>query len=126
MYTVATDGTQLFQRHGLRFCGPKHWIQTTSAVRNGLDGVAHESALKITDIEAIARRIHGGAELVVDNPFATLYSPLGADVVHSTTKYINGHSDVVGDIVIAKNDALAQKIRFTKCRWCRPGPQVRG
>ncbi|HAY43221.1 MAG TPA: cystathionine gamma-synthase, partial [Micrococcaceae bacterium] len=58
-----------------------------------------------------------GALLVVDNTFASpfLQQPLtlGADiVVHSTTKYIGGHSDVVGGAVIVKDDELAEKIGF--------------
>src|SRR5258707_520571 len=55
--------------------------------------------------------------LVVDNTFATpmLQQPLalGAHVVvHSTTKYLNGHSDVVGGTIITSDDALAEKLRF--------------
>jgi cystathionine gamma-lyase len=74
--------------------------------------------LKLIDIEAIAsitkkRKIL----LVVDNTFATPYlqNPLvlGADVVlHSTTKYIGGHSDVIGGVLVTNDDALAEKIRF--------------
>ena len=67
--------------------------------------------LRIADIAALAAFAHErGASLVVDNTFATPYlqSPLslGADVVvHSTTKYLGGHSDVVGGLV-ATNDSL--------------------
>ena len=117
--------TQLFQRHGLRFqFVDLSTLDPNDAIPADAKMVWMESPtnplLKITDIEAVARRAHEvGAELVVDNTFATpiFQRPLslGADyVVHSTTKYINGHSDVVGGIVIAKNDALAQKIRFYK------------
>jgi cystathionine beta-lyase/cystathionine gamma-synthase len=74
--------------------------------------------LKLIDIRAasaIAKR--AGAKVVVDNTFATpiLQRPLalGADVVvHSTTKYLNGHSDVVGGAVLTSDDALATQLRF--------------
>ncbi|HXD28817.1 MAG TPA: cystathionine gamma-synthase [Arthrobacter sp.] len=74
--------------------------------------------MKITDIAAIARATHdAGALLVVDNTFASPYLQqpldLGADVVvHSTTKYIGGHSDVVGGAVVVKDAELAGKIGF--------------
>lgn len=74
--------------------------------------------LKVIDIPAMAEIAHaGGALLGVDNTFATpvLQRPLklGADlVVHSMTKYLNGHSDVVGGIVITSNEALAEKVKF--------------
>ncbi|HET9863803.1 MAG TPA: cystathionine gamma-synthase [Steroidobacteraceae bacterium] len=81
------------------------WIETPS-----------NPLLRITDIADIARRGHAqGALVVADNTFL---SPgwqrpleLGADlVVHSTTKYINGHSDVVGGAVIAKTAELAEQV----------------
>jgi len=75
--------------------------------------------LRIIDISAAARVAHEhGALLVVDNTFATpmLQRPLelGADiVVHSATKYLNGHSDMVGGIaVVGDNEELAQKLWF--------------
>lgn len=74
--------------------------------------------LKIVDIAAVAKIAHAaGALLVVDNTFATpaLQQPLslGADVVvHSTTKYIGGHSDVVGGALIVKDDTWADKIAY--------------
>ncbi len=73
--------------------------------------------IKITDIEACARIAHDhGAVLVVDNTFASpiLQRPLelGADVVmHSVTKFINGHTDVVGGIVVCRNDELLDRVR---------------
>ena len=72
------------------------------------------------DIEAIAAIAHErGATVVVDNTFATPYlqQPLlhGADiVVHSATKYLGGHSDVVGGFVALNDDALASRLRFTQ------------
>ena len=74
--------------------------------------------LKIFDIERIAAVAKKrGILCVVDNTFATPYlqSPLalGADlVVHSATKYLNGHSDVVGGCVMTSNKELAEKLHF--------------
>jgi cystathionine gamma-synthase len=74
--------------------------------------------LNITDIEQLAEAAHAaGALLVVDNTFASPYLQqpltLGADVVvHSTTKYIGGHSDVVGGAIVVKDDETADKIAF--------------
>ena len=72
------------------------------------------------DIEAIATLAHDhGALVVVDNTFATPYLQqpltLGADVVvHSATKYLGGHSDVVGGFVAVDDDELAERLRFTQ------------
>jgi cystathionine gamma-synthase len=87
------------------------WIETPS-----------NPLLRITDIEAVSRRAHEiGALAVVDNTFL---SPgwqrpltLGADlVVHSTTKYLNGHSDVVGGAVVAaKKEMHEQLIWWANC-----------
>ncbi len=74
--------------------------------------------LNIGDIEALASVAHdAGALLVVDNTFATPYLQqplgLGADVVvHSTTKYAGGHSDVVGGAVVVRTLELAEAISF--------------
>ncbi len=76
--------------------------------------------LTCIDIEAVAATAHErGAVVVVDNTFATPYlqRPLafGADiVVHSTTKYLGGHSDVVGGFVALDDDSLAHRLRFTQ------------
>ena len=72
------------------------------------------------DIEAIAAIAHErGALVVVDNTFATPYLQqpltLGADiVVHSATKYLGGHSDVVGGFLAVDDDELADRLRFTQ------------
>ncbi len=71
----------------------------------------------IADVAAIAHQ--HAAQLVVDNTFATpvLQQPLtlGADVVmHSTTKYLNGHSDVIGGIVLTSDDVWAERLRFAQ------------
>lgn len=74
--------------------------------------------LKLCDIRAIAERCHAaGATLVVDNTFASpaLQNPLdlGADIVlHSTTKYIGGHSDVIGGALITNNAEWSEKLAF--------------
>ncbi|WP_026534460.1 cystathionine gamma-synthase [Arthrobacter sp. H14] len=83
------------------------WVETPS-----------NPMMKITDIAALAEKAHSiGAWLVVDNTFASPYlqTPLalGADVVvHSTTKYIGGHSDVVGGAVVMNDDDIAEKVGF--------------
>jgi cystathionine gamma-synthase len=72
------------------------------------------------DIESIAAIAHErGALVVVDNTFATPYLQqpitLGADVVvHSATKYLGGHSDVVGGFLAIDDDELAERVRFTQ------------
>jgi cystathionine beta-lyase/cystathionine gamma-synthase len=76
--------------------------------------------LRLVDIAAcgeIARR--RGAQLVVDNTFATpfLQNPLalGAHVaLHSTTKYIGGHSDVIGGAIVVDDEELAKRLQFTR------------
>jgi cystathionine beta-lyase/cystathionine gamma-synthase len=85
--------------------------------------------MHITDIAAAAEIAHArGAWLVVDNTFATPYFQrplaLGADaVVHSSTKYLNGHSDVVGGLVLTSNDELIEGLRFMqKSAGAVPGP----
>jgi cystathionine gamma-synthase len=85
------------------------WIETPS-----------NPLLRITDIAAVTRLSHDvGALVVVDNTFLSpaIQQPLklGADVVvHSTTKYLNGHSDVVGGAVVWKDAALGEKLAW----WC--------
>ncbi|TQS46514.1 cystathionine gamma-synthase [Cryptosporangium phraense] len=74
--------------------------------------------LGIADIAALAGIAHdAGALLVVDNTFASPYLQqpltLGADaVVHSTTKYLGGHSDVVGGALIVNDQELAEKVKY--------------
>jgi cystathionine gamma-synthase len=83
------------------------WVETPS-----------NPLLRITDIRHVAQAAHAaGALCVVDNTFLSpaLQQPLtlGADVVvHSTTKYINGHSDVVGGAVIARESDVAEKLKW--------------
>ena len=74
--------------------------------------------LRVVDIDAVSEVAHShGAMVCVDNTFASpfLQQPLhlGADfVVHSSTKYIGGHSDVVGGAILTNNDELEKQLRF--------------
>lgn len=74
--------------------------------------------LRLVDIEEITRACHQvGALVAVDNTFLSpaLQQPLlmGADIVfHSTTKYINGHSDVVGGVLVTKDQALGEELAW--------------
>jgi len=83
------------------------WIETPS-----------NPMMKIADVEAlVALAREAGAISVVDNTFASPYLQqplaLGADVVvHSTTKYLGGHSDVVGGAVVTNSEEIADKVRF--------------
>jgi cystathionine beta-lyase/cystathionine gamma-synthase len=85
--------------------------------------------MRITDlaaVSAVARR--AGALLIVDNTFASPYFQrpfeFGADIVyHSTTKYLNGHSDMIGGIAVVKDDELASRIQFIQnAAGAVPGP----
>ena len=85
--------------------------------------------LRLTDIRAATEAAHKrGALLIVDNTFASpfLQQPLslGADIVfHSTTKYLNGHSDIIGGICVCRDDALAERIWFiANAAGAVPGP----
>ena len=83
------------------------WIETPS-----------NPLLKVVDISAVARLAAvAGAITVVDNTFATPYLQqplgLGADLVlHSATKYLGGHSDVIGGLIATRSDTLAERLRF--------------
>ncbi|MEQ8857123.1 MAG: PLP-dependent aspartate aminotransferase family protein [Pseudomonadales bacterium] len=74
--------------------------------------------MKLVDIAAVAAVTHeAGATLMVDNTFMSPYFQrpleLGADLVlHSTTKYVNGHSDLVGGLVVTDDEALAERLGF--------------
>jgi cystathionine gamma-lyase len=83
------------------------WVETPS-----------NPLLKITDLAAVAQIAHEhGMLAVADNTFATpfLQRPLelGFDIViHSATKYLNGHSDIIGGVAVVRDPALAEKLRF--------------
>ncbi len=86
--------------------------------------------LKIIDIKAMASLATGrDIIVVVDNTFASPYLQqplsLGADIVlHSATKYLGGHSDVVLGLLVVKNDALAERLAFLQNSCgATPGPQ---
>lgn len=94
------------------------WVETPT---NPLLGIA--------DISALADVAHdAGALLVVDSTFASPYLQqplgLGADVVvHSTTKYLGGHSDVIGGALVATDEALIERLRFHQnAMGAVPGP----
>jgi cystathionine beta-lyase/cystathionine gamma-synthase len=85
--------------------------------------------LNLVDIRAAAEAAHAvGAIVVVDNTFATPYLQqpldLGADVVvHSTTKYIGGHSDIIGGFAATNDPTIAERLRFLqKSLGAVPGP----
>jgi cystathionine gamma-lyase len=94
------------------------WVETPS-----------NPLLNIIDIAAVAELRRPGQVVVVDNTFATPYFQqplaLGAQiVVHSTTKYIGGHSDVVGGIAITNDAGLFEQIKFAQnAAGGVPGPQ---
>jgi len=86
-------------------------------------------ALNIVDIAAASEAAHAvGAQVVVDNTFATPYLQqplsLGADaVLHSTTKYLGGHSDVIGGFVATNDEGMAAQLAFLqKSLGAVPGP----
>jgi methionine-gamma-lyase len=131
-HMVSTDGVYgpsrvLMEKHMSRFGVESSYVDTSNvdairqALRPNTRMVYVESpsnpAMMVTDIRAAAELAHQhGALLLVDNTFASphLQKPLdlGADVVlHSVTKFINGHADVVGGVVIAKTEELHRKIR---------------
>ena len=94
------------------------WVETPS-----------NPLLNVVDIRRAAEAAHSvGALLVVDNTFATPYLQqpleLGADaVIHSTTKYLGGHSDTVGGFVATNDEALAEQLYFLqKSLGAVPGP----
>ncbi|MGC8595684.1 MAG: cystathionine gamma-synthase [Candidatus Kryptoniota bacterium] len=127
--------TKVFEQFGLSF----DFVDMTDA-RNVKDAIQKDTRmiwietptnplLRIVDIEQvaeIARKSH--ALSVVDNTFATPYlqNPLalGADiVVHSATKYIGGHSDLILGAVMTNNDTIAEKLYFIqKSSGAVPGP----
>lgn len=131
-HIVSTDSVYgpsrvLMEKHMSRFGVQSTYVDTTDlenlrkALQPNTKMIYVESpsnpAMQVTDIEAVAKIAHEcGAVLVVDNTFASpcLQKPLdlGADVVlHSVTKFINGHADVVGGIVVSKTEELHKKIR---------------
>lgn len=127
--------TQIFERMGLKFT----FVDTRSleaidaaistATRMVFVETPSNPMMHLTDLAAVAT-LAGQRELVlvVDNTFATpcFQRPieLGAEIIiHSTTKYINGHSDMVGGAVLTTRDDLAQRLEFIQnSTGAVPGP----
>lgn len=116
--------THVYQKYGIKV----HYVDTTDP-NNVLKALSSKTrfvwietptnpTLKISDIEAISRFAHAaGALVVVDNTFASpaLQRPLtlGADiVVHSATKYLAGHSDVIAGLLAVQNEELGDRLKF--------------
>ena len=115
---------RVLEKFGLEFT----YVDTSStdAVRAAIRGNTRVVYLEtptnpmmtITDLAACAELAHRhGALVVVDNTFCSPYLQrpieLGADIVlHSTTKFLNGHSDSVGGVVVSNSDSLAEQIGF--------------
>ncbi len=127
--------TQIFEPYGIEFT----FADLSTA--DDLDAAMTENTklvwietptnplLRVYDIEALAQAAHAkGASVAVDNTFASPYLQqplaLGADMVlHSTTKYIGGHSDVVGGAVLTSDEEWAEHLRFQiKAVGAAPGP----
>jgi cystathionine gamma-lyase len=115
---------QVFRRQGMDFTyvDLSDPSALTAAMRPETRMVWIESPtnplMKLVDIAAVADIAHAhGAWLMVDNTFLSPYCQrpveLGADLVlHSTTKYINGHSDLVGGLVVTDDEELAERLAF--------------
>lgn len=128
--------TKVFEKYGIRF----HFVgmEDASALKQYVNGNTRmiwvetptNPMLKIVDIAAVAEVAREcGALLAVDNTFASPYlqtpMDLGADIVmHSLTKYMAGHSDVVMGAVVCSDDKLAEEIAFLQnACGAVPGPQ---
>ena len=126
---------RFWERFGIEF----EFVDSTDpeALRQGLSSGARlvfletptNPLMQLTDLDASATIAHeAGALLVVDNTFATpwLQRPieLGADlVVHSSTKYLGGHSDVIGGVVVVNSDPLAEALGWQQmATGAVPGP----
>jgi cystathionine gamma-lyase len=115
---------KVFQRYGLSFTAvdPTDQDAVATAMTDRTRMVWLESPtnplLRVVDLDAVSELVHGaGALVAVDSTFASpvLQRPLelGADlVIHSSTKFLGGHSDVLGGAVLTSDDALAERLRF--------------
>jgi cystathionine beta-lyase/cystathionine gamma-synthase len=128
--------TQIFNQYGIKF----HFVDMTNEdeIKLRINGntklfwieTPTNPLLKIIDIESVARLgKDAGALVCVDNTFASPYlqnpMDLGADIVmHSVTKYLNGHSDVVMGALVFNSDELLERLSFIQ-NSCgtTPGPQ---
>ena len=126
---------KLLQHMGLRFSyvdtrDPQRIADAmTPETRGVLVETPTNPLMWLTDLRAAAEVAHrGNALLIVDNTFATPYFQrpleLGADIVwHSATKYLNGHSDMVGGIAVLNDDELATRLQFIlNAAGAVPGP----
>jgi cystathionine beta-lyase/cystathionine gamma-synthase len=127
--------TQVWARHGLQFSfvDTSDPARTAAAVSPATKVVFVETPtnplMRLCDLAAAAEIAHrSSALLVVDNTFATPFfqRPIefGADIVlHSTTKYLNGHSDMVGGMLVVARDDVAERIAFLQnAVGAVPGP----
>lgn len=127
--------TQVLSRFGIEFTrvDSRCLDAVTAAMKPNTKLVHVETPtnpmMRITDLRAVAKIAHEhGALVAVDNTFASPYNqqPLKLDadiVVHSSTKYLNGHSDVIGEIVLTNNQSVADELRFMqKATGGVPGP----
>jgi cystathionine gamma-lyase len=128
--------TQIFNQYGIKF----HFVDMTNEdeIKSRINGntklfwieTPTNPLLKIIDIESVAALgKDAGALVCVDNTFASPYlqnpMDLGADIVmHSVTKYLNGHSDVVMGALVFNSDELLERLSFIQ-NSCgtTPGPQ---
>jgi cystathionine beta-lyase/cystathionine gamma-synthase len=129
--------SQIYQPKGYRFtflsaeqiCGPELREHLDESTRILWLETPTNPLLNVVDIRAASEAAHEvGAIVVVDNTFATPYLQrpleLGADVVvHSTTKYLGGHSDVIGGFAATNDPTIAERLRFLlKSLGAVPGP----
>lgn len=118
--------TQLFEKYGLKF----HYVDMND-VANVTNAISENTKLiwietptnplmKVCDIEAICKAVKANNSSIlvgVDNTFASPYLQrpldLGADIVmHSATKYLSGHSDIIMGVLVVKGENLAKKVHF--------------
>jgi len=127
--------TRVLARLGIEFTfvDTRDPQQVASAMRPNTKLVHVETPtnpmMRICNLRALAEIAHArGTLLSVDNTYASPYNQrpleLGADVVvHSSTKYVNGHSDVIGGLVVVRDDELADELRFLQnASGAVPGP----
>ena len=127
---------KVLKRYGIEFSvvDMTNHDAVKSAIQSGKTKMIYTESptnpmMKLTDIEALASIAHEAhALLIVDNTFASPYAQkpitLGADIVlHSATKYLGGHSDLVSGIVVAKQESIAEQLRFIQnAAGAVPGP----
>ncbi len=126
---------KVWRRHGLEFTfvDATSVVEITGAFRPNTRFVFVETPtnplMQLTDIAAVAKHARPrGIRVIVDNTFMTPYFQrpleLGADVAfHSVTKYLNGHSDMIGGALLLNDDALHEQLRFLQnAAGAVPGP----